>query len=234
MNTRALRLRRRAALAWVAAYGLSGALQQALAAGNQPQPPGLRRLRGTVTVNGQPAREGLLVNPGDTVETGAGGEAVLVMGRNAFLQRENSRVSFGADVAAGLLRVVSGKLMAVFPPGTPQRLETATATIGIRGTGCYIEVMPERTYFCLCYGKADVTPTADAAQVREIVTNYHNLPYYIYPPGSPEVWRPEPVVNHSDAELSLLEGLVGRQPPFSPGASGYGGTGSGGGGGYQR
>lgn len=224
MNIRSTTLNpnRRTALAWVAAYGLPGALQQALAAGNQPHPPGLRRVRGTVLVNGQPAREGQAVNPGDTVETGAGGEAVLVMGRSAFLQRENSRVSFGADVATGLLRVLSGKLMAVFAPGTPQRIETSTATIGIRGTGCYIESMADRTYFCLCYGKADVTPVADAAQAREIATRYHDRPFYILAPGAGAVWQPASVVNHSDAELTLLEGLVGRQPPFAqPGAPGY-------------
>lgn len=218
------------ALALVAAYGLSGALQQALAAGSQPQPPGLRRLRGSVTVNGQPAREGQLVNPGDTVETGPGAEAVFVIGRNAYLQRESSRVSLGADAATGLLRLLSGKLMAVFEPGKPQRLETATATIGIRGTGCYLESSPERTYFCLCYGIADVVPAAGADQARHVVSRYHDLPYFIYPPGSSEVWRAAAVMNHSDVELALLEGLVGREPPFppAPGGSGYGG------GGYRR
>ncbi len=223
MNTRLTALRRRTALAWVAAYGLPGALQRALAAGNQPQPPGLRRVRGVVLVNGQAAREGQLVNPGDTVETGPGAEAVLVMGRSAFLQRENSRVSFGADSVTGLLRVISGRLMGVFAPGSPQRLETTTATIGIRGTGCYIESMADRTYFCLCYGTADVTPTAGAALAREVVTRYHDRPFYIYAPGAAEIWQPAAVINHSDAELILLEGLVGRRPPFAvPGNPGYG------------
>ena len=37
--------------------------------------------------------------------------------------------------------------MAIKPPN---------ATIGIRGTGAYIEVHEGRTYFCLCYGKAEV------------------------------------------------------------------------------
>lgn len=222
MNLPNIFLSRRMALAWVAACGLPAALQHALAAGDQPQLPGLRRVRGVVTVNGQVAREGQRVDAGDTVETGPGGEAVLVMGRSAFLQRENSRVSFGADAATGLLRVLSGKLMGVFAPGVSQRIETSTATIGIRGTGCYIESDADRTYFCLCYGTADVTPRADAAQVREIVTRHHDKPFYIYPAEAGAIWQPASVVNHSDAELTLLESLVGRQPPFAqPGAPGY-------------
>jgi hypothetical protein len=30
-----------------------------------------------------------------------------------------------------------------------------------------------------------------------------------------------PVINHSDAELALLEALVGRRPPFGPDAERY-------------
>ncbi len=213
---------RRVALAWVAAFGLGGALQRALAAGSQPQAPGFRTVRGNVSLNGQPAQVGQLVQPGDTVRTGPDGQAVYIIGRSAFMQREASEVSFGAGAAAAF-RVVQGKLLSVFAPGAPQRIETATATIGIRGTGCYLEVLAERTYFCLCYGTADVTPQADSAQSREIVTRYHDLPYYIYPPGSPEVWRAAPVINHTDTELMTLEALVGRRPPFAnqPGTGGY-------------
>lgn len=213
---------RRKALAWVAAFGLTGALQRALAAGNQPQPPGFRTVRGQVTLNGQPAQVGQLVQPGDTVRTGPDGQAVFIIGRNAFMQRESSEVSFGAGAAA-LLRVVQGKLLSVFAPGSPQRIETVTATIGIRGTGCYLEVLPERTYFCLCYGSAEVVPAADGTQVRDIVTRYHDLPFYIYPPGSSEVWRAAPVINHRDTELMTLEALVGRRPPFAnqPGTGAY-------------
>ena len=32
--------------------------------------------------------------------------------------------------------------------------------------------------------------------------------------GSPQMLMQAPVINHTDAELILLESLVGRQPPF--------------------
>ena len=32
--------------------------------------------------------------------------------------------------------------------------------------------------------------------------------------GAPQMLMGAPVVNHTDAELMLLEGLAGRRPPF--------------------
>jgi hypothetical protein len=34
--------------------------------------------------------------------------------------------------------------------------------------------------------------------------------------GSPQMLMGAPVINHTDAELTLLESLVGRRPPFAP------------------
>ena len=186
-------------------------LQRALAAGNQPQPPGLRRVSGAVSVNGQPAREGLLIRPGDTVVTGADGEAIYVLGEHAFLQRATTTVSFGSD-AASFLRLVSGRLLAVFGSGE-RTLRFPTATIGIRGTACYIDSQPERDYFCLCYGEAELTPLAAPASRRRLRTRHHDEPYYITAEARDPL-RPAPVVGHGDAELLLLENLVGRWPPF--------------------
>ena len=50
----------------------------------------------------------------------------------------------------------------MFPKGRQLRLTTQTATIGIRGTGVYVEAEPSQTYFCTCYGIADVAATNDA------------------------------------------------------------------------
>ncbi len=36
--------------------------------------------------------------------------------------------------------------------------------------------------------------------------------------GAPQMIMPAPVVNHTDAELVLLESLVGRNVPFEAGA----------------
>ena len=93
-------------------------------------------------------------------------------------------------------------------------MKSETATIGIRGTGCYIEASPKTVYFCLCYGTADIKPLANPGLARSLTTTYHDMPMYISYDSSQPVLRPAPVINHRDSELVLLEETVGRQPPF--------------------
>jgi hypothetical protein len=200
------------------AAGISGLIRDALAKGNAPVAPGLHKLRGEVTVNGKPASEGQLVGLGDTIATGRDGEAIYVIGQDAFLQRESSTVSFGEDAALNLMRVVTGKILSVFGKG-PRTIRVATATIGIRGTGCYIEDegsgATARTYFCLCYGSVELTPTSAPQERESYSTTHHDKPMYIYNDMQmPKMMVPAGVINHSDDELKLLENLVGRWPPF--------------------
>lgn len=206
-------LRALAALGLLGPAGVAGLVRHALAAGNKPVPPGMYRVRGTVTINGQPARAGQPVQPGDTVATGRGSEAIYVIGQNAYLQREESTVSFAASQAAQVMRVVTGKILSVFGKGE-HRLETPTATIGIRGTACYIEAAPKTVYFCLCYGTAEVRPTADPERVERITTRHHDHPIYIHHDSAMPAMVPAGVFNHGDDELVLLENLTGRWPPF--------------------
>jgi len=208
-----------------------GLIRAALASGANPVPAGLHKIKGSVTVNGQPAREGVLVRAGDTVVTGAGAEALYVIGQDAFLQRESSTVAFGADMA-NFMRVISGKILSVFGKGS-RSIFVATATIGIRGTACYIEQPPEKklgasgtaggpTYFCLCYGEARVIPTAAPQLWETVITTHHDHPLYLHDDKAmPTMMVSAPVINHTDAELVMLENLVGRWPPF------YGKTGPG-------
>ena len=139
------------------AGGLTGLIQQVLAADARSLPQGIISIKGEVTVNGAPAREGTPVKAGDVVATGAGAQAVYVFAENAFLQRANSRVDFGDTAIASFLRVVTGGLLSVFGKGRRQ-LATPVATIGIRGTGCYIETGASKSYFCLCFGEVYLQP----------------------------------------------------------------------------
>lgn len=202
--------------------GISGLIREALADGDKPVAPGMRKISGTVTVNGQPAREGQLVRAGDTVVTGPKSEAIYVIGQDAYMQREKSTVSFAAEAAASVMRVITGGILSVFGKGA-KRLEVPTATIGIRGTGCYIEANPKTVYFCLCYGIAEVAPAADPKQVERIETKHHDRPILIHNDSAMPMMAPASVINHTDRELVLLENLVGRWPPFygKPGISGY-------------
>jgi hypothetical protein len=192
-------------------------LRQALAMGSVEA--GIARARGDVRVNGQAARRGMEVKPGDVVVTGRDAELVMVVGRDAFLVRANSRVEFSGDaarLAVAALRVVTGAVLSVFEPGARKRIQTATASIGIRGTGVYVEVDEMRTYVCTCYGEAELTPVDDPKAGETVRTTHHDQPRYIYPKGMPRMIEHAPVINHTDAELVLLESLVGRKVPFDP------------------
>lgn len=207
-------LQQLAAAGLLSVGGIMGFLQRALAAGTDPVPPGLHTLKGKVTVNGQPARTGQLILPGDTVVTDSDGEAIYVIGQDAFLQRGGSTVSFG-KTAADFMRVLTGRILSVFGKGD-RAITFSTATIGIRGTACYIEEgVNAETYFCLCYGEARVVPTAAPEQWETLITTHHDHPLWI---GNdmkmPSTMVTATVINHTDAELILLENLVGRWPPF--------------------
>lgn len=208
---------RRRFLSHLAAAGLLGSsavLQRVLASGVDPVPPGLHKVTGDVRVNGRPARQGQLLEVNDLIETGTDGEATYVIGRDAYLQRANSRIQFSGDGAVlRAMRVLTGRILSVFGRGE-KTLTVPTATIGIRGTGCYIEAEADRTYFCLCYGSAEVVPKADPSAREVITTTHHDHPIWIdQRPGMPTM-SAAGVQNHGDAELTLLENLTGRWPPF--------------------
>ena len=211
-----MRISRRRLVVGAAAIGANLALlRRALAAGSIEK--GVHRLRGDVRVNGALAKEGMDVKAGDVITTAAGSEVVFVAGKDAFLIRENSRVEaqgvLGALVLSGL-RLVTGAVLSVFSPGERKTLRTATATIGIRGTAVYLEAEETRTYVCTCYGEADIESTADPSARETVRTTHHEQPRYIMGTGAPQMLMGAPVVNHTDAEVTMLESLVGRRPPF--------------------
>jgi hypothetical protein len=207
------RARRRALLALAAGISFPAALKLALAQSSAKQ--GVRTIQGDMKINGKPAEVGTLVRPGDAIMLGSGALATFVVGQDAFLIRGNSHAELmGSGVLVSALQLITGKLLGVFGSGGERRLVTATASIGIRGTGAYIEAEPRRTYFCLCYGTAEVAATMGGAR-ESYSTRHHESPRYIYGDGRKRAIAPASVANHTDSELILLESLVGRSPPQS-------------------
>jgi hypothetical protein len=120
----------------------------------------------------------------------------------------------GGGVVINALRLVTGKLLSVFGK-TKHRMYTPNATIGIRGTGIYIETDPEQSYVCTCYGVVDLFADKDKESRETIVSHHHNAPRYILTNEQPgHNIRPAPFINHTDLELQIIESLVGRTPPF--------------------
>jgi hypothetical protein len=212
MNEDRYRSRRRALLAALGSGAiLSTALRQALAQVKQ----GVRSVQGEVRINDKRAARGAPVRPGDTVTTGKDALTLFVIGQDAFLMRDNSHAEFaGGETLAKTLRLVTGKLLGAFGQGGEHRIVTSTATIGIRGTAAYLEAESARTYFCLCYGSV-VVAAVGSDQRTSYTTTHHESPRYVYGDGRPDAIVPANVINHTDAEIFMLEGLVDRRPPQS-------------------
>lgn len=222
MSTRQSRrnhLKQLTALGLLGPAGISGLIQEALARGDAPTIPGVNTLTGTATINGQPAKVGSTVKSGDKVSTAKGGSTVIVVGKDAFLLRENTTVTFeekkGKPGVLENVLIATGKVLSVFDKRESEgiTIKAASATIGIRGTGCYIELHEGRSYFCLCYGEAAIAGTG-MAQTKVIKTIHHETPVWLDDRGGVLKVEKAGFVNHNDDELIMLENLTGREPPF--------------------
>ncbi len=199
----------------------SDALAQLLGKAPSKLPPGrsIYRLSGEVMVDGKPATLDTKVGGRSTLETARNSEIVYAVGESAFVLRGESRVVLETAQSDSLilsgLRLLSGKILSVFAAKRPMQLRAATATIGIRGTGVYMEADPEQTYFCTCYGVAEIASTTDPESQETVAAQHHDRPLYIVK-GAPagKNIREAPFINHTDQELMLIEALVGRTPPF--------------------
>jgi hypothetical protein len=184
----------------------------------------IHRLAGQVKVNGVSATRATVISAGDLVETGTDGNIVFTVAKDAFILRRNSRLQLTPaeednSIVEGL-RMFTGALLSVFG-SRRHRINTAVATIGIRGTGVYVEVEPEQDYICTCYGVTDVAANDDP-QSSETVDAGHHTPRYVLrdAPAGKRI-REAPFKNHTDAELTLIESLVERVPEFSGNYDGY-------------
>ena len=204
-------MKRREWISAVGALSVCSIISDALAKGDVP--PGIAKLDGSATVNGRDAKVGTPVNLGDRVATARGSQAVVVVGSDAFLLRSNTVIEVqGSQGILSSMLVATGQVLSVFSK-KPVAIKAATASIGIRGTGAYIEIHPGHVYFCLCYGEALVEGPG-MANAREVKTTHHETPLLLRDDGGIMKVEPGPFQNHSDAELVLLESLVGREPPF--------------------
>ncbi|HJS38753.1 MAG TPA: iron dicitrate transport regulator FecR [Burkholderiales bacterium] len=191
----------------------------------QPMPAGrsVYEASGAVTVSGQPVTPDTRIAAGARIDTGKGAQLVFVVGSDAFLLRGDSRLELaGQGFVVNALRLASGALLSVFGRGE-RRVITPTSTVGIRGTGLYVESEPERSYVCTCYGAVNIAAPDDPAVAERIVSRHHDAPRYVLKAGARRI-QPAPFINHTDVELALIEALVGRTPPFSLFDEDYGGA----------
>jgi len=182
-----------------------------------PEGRSIYQLAGDVRVNGQVATLQTLIKAGDVVETFNKSYVIFVLNKDSFILRSNSKMSLPVPAAVATateFRLNRGKALSVLA-SRRTRIATPTAIIGIRGTGVYVEVEPELSYVCTCYGTTDL-PRADDPDIKEtVVSEHHDSPKYILADTSiGNRIQPAPFKNHDDQELLLIETLVGRTTPY--------------------
>ena len=185
-------------------------------------PPGksIYTLNGTLRVNGVIANEDTIITANDQLQTDSNSQAIFAVGHDAFILRENSELKLSSDgVLVEGMRLINGALLSVFGKSR-HHLETQTATIGIRGTGVYVEASADVSYICTCYGVTEIGASSTPENKETITSKHHDDPRYITAAG--EIQK-APFINHTDEELMLIETLVGRVPPFTLFNDSYGG-----------
>ena len=172
----------------------------------------VRDLAGEAYLSGHRLTRDTVLQPGQTIETGEDGQVWFTVGADAFLVRPRSQVRLDTSgvgaVVLDFLRLVSGGLGATFSPGPHRRLVTPTSTIGIRGTGVYLEATPRWTYACTCFGATEVSPL-DGRPV-EVASRNHSARRIDRDGAIVTV----PFERHTSEEIARLESLVGRPNPF--------------------
>jgi len=176
-------------------------------------------LEGEVRVNGRRADLETRISGGDVVKTSRDSEVVFAVGSDSFILRSNSEMEIeGGGFFVDTLRMLTGSLLSVFGKRQPNQsltVNSSTATIGIRGTGIYMESEPGLTYLCTCYGQVGLYSNEDLNDSELITATHHDAPKYITDKKVRNSRiRPAPFKNHTDAELKLLEAIVGREVPF--------------------
>jgi hypothetical protein len=186
----------------------------------------IHSLDGEALVNGRPADLQTRIHAGDRIETRDDSEIIFVVGGDSFILRSNSHMEItGGDFLVRGLNLLSGSLLSVF--GSRKANESLTmsgptATLGIRGTAVYMEAEPDLTYLCTCYGTVALAASSDPDDSEIITATNHDLPRYITSkPVKGTRIRKAPVKNHSNAELKLLEAIVGRKVPKGFGVKPY-------------
>jgi hypothetical protein len=175
----------------------------------------VHELVGEVTLNDVQLTRQSALQAGQTVRTGADGRVWFSIGADAYFLRPNSRLRLEAskprEPVIDFLRLVTGALGATFARGMRRTLIAPTATIGIRGTGVYLEAAPDVVYFCTCFGSTEIL-TPSGSMMRDVAVTTENHQARMMMTGN-RIMRAG-FERHSNEEMARLEALVGRANPF--------------------
>lgn len=175
------------------------------------------KIKGQVKVDGKRASAQQEIRPGQEVSVSPGGSAAFAVGQDAFILKGRERGASleieGKGSGVDQLRLISGGLVATFGKGPERKIVTTSATIGIRGTGCYVESQLNRSYICYCYGRFAFNSRDDDRVREDFEASYHDAGRFMLRWPRPRIVSAGGL-GHDDDDLILAESLVGRKPPF--------------------
>jgi len=175
----------------------------------------IHQLEGDVFINRRKLSAEMTIKPGDELVVAHDGKLVFSLGGDAFLLRGGTVLSLHHrhnNPLVSVLRLVTGAMLAVFDKRDhPSHVVTSYATIGIRGTGLYVDSQPSRLYTCTCYGHTDLRIKH---QKEDVVATHHSAHLVTGAAGGAMQMKVFEVIDHTDDELRMLESLVGRKPAF--------------------
>lgn len=179
----------------------------------------VHELRGNVRVNGELVTRRTRFKPNDHIVTGSDGYLVFTHGDDAFMLRSRSELIVGprddAPNRLGLFNLVTGAMGAVFRRKSGfRRVRTQLTTIGIRGTGIYVETRGDGTYFCTCWGSVDIQANDNPRDREQIESRNHTPRLISAQPVDGTRFQPALFETHTDVEMDILEKCVGRRSPI--------------------
>src|SRR3954468_18077366 len=180
----------------------------------------VHELVGQVTVNDVPLARQNALQAGQTIRTGVDGRVWFSLGSDAYFLRPNSSLRLDAskpkEPFIDFVRLVTGALGATFARGMRRTLIAPTATIGIRGTGVYLEAAPDIAYFCTCFGSTEIltAPSGNMMESVAVSTDNHQARMIHREAMSGMRILRAGFIGHTNEEMARLESLVGRPNPF--------------------
>lgn len=175
----------------------------------------VHELSGEVLLNGHLMARNSAVRAGQTISTGRDGRVWFTVAGDAYFLRPGSELRLRPggtrDTVIEALRLVSGALGATFGRGPRRSLVTQTVTIGVRGTGIYVETTPQETYACTCFGSTELLSAASTAPMDAVLVSadHHRARRILR-----DRILQAPFERHTSEEISRLERLAGRPNPF--------------------
>lgn len=176
----------------------------------------VHEISGEVLLNGNRMARNAAIRAGQTISTGADGRIWFTVAGDAYFLRPRSELRLrpgGArDAIIEALRLVTGALGATFGRGPDRAVYAQTVTIGIRGTGIYLETTPQETYACTCFGTTELMSISTGSMMENVVVSAEN--HVARRISADHRVVPAPFERHTSEEIARLERLAGRPNPF--------------------